>query len=105
MCVSDNYFLIPGFIYRTCFANTTWDTTIDLSECRTVEYMTLHQQTNDIFNLVTARPTDTVEKFNITDFETITSDLSHLTDPSQFTLPNDMNDAINIIATALNIQK
>jgi len=67
--------------------------------------MTLHQHTNDIFNLAIARPTDTVEKFNITDFETITSDLSYLTNPSQFTLPNDLNDAINIVATANNISK
>ena len=78
---------------------------IDLNECHIVEFMTLHQQTDDIFNLVTARPTDTVEEFNITDFDIITSDLSDLTNPSQFTLPNDLNDAIDIIATALNLPK
>ena len=91
-------------MYRMCNADSTWDT-IDLRECHTVEYMTLYQQSNDIFDLVTARPTDTVEEFNITDFETIASDLSYLTDPTQFTLPNDLNNAIDIITTALNISK
>ena len=91
-------------MHRMCNTDSTW-ATIDLRECHTVEYMTLYEQTSDIFDLVTARPTDTVEKFNITDFETITGDLSYLTDPTQFTLPNDLSNAIDIITTALSISK
>ena len=87
-----------------CNSDSTW-ATIDLKECHTVEYMTLYQQTSDIFYHVTARPTNTVEEFNITDFETITSDLSYLTDPTQFTLPNDLSNAIDIITTALSISR
>lgn len=92
--------LLTGFAYRTCSEDATWDITIDLSECHTIEYMLLNQQVNEAFDILTA---DTVETFNITEIDNIAQDLSHLTSPSEITLSNDFSDAVDIIDTVVDI--
>ena len=94
---------LTGFAYRTCLEDATWDITINLSECHTIEYMLLNQQVNEAFNILTAGVTDTVETFNITEIDNIALDLSHLTSPSELTLSNDFNDAVDIIGTVVDV--
>ena len=81
-------------MYRICGNNSVWDTYIDLSGCHTVEYMTLHQQASDAFAILTTSGTETVEKLNITEIDTIATHLLSLTDPLEITLPNDLDSAV-----------
>ena len=95
--------MISGFAYRKCFQDATWDRSIDVSECRTVEYMLLNQQVHNVFNVLTAGVTETVETFNITEIDNIAEDLSHLTSPSELILSNDFTDAIDIIDIVVDV--
>ena len=94
---------MTGFVYRTCLEDATWDITVDLSECHTIEYMLLNQQVHEAFDVLTAGVTDTVETFNITEIDNIAQDLSHLTSPSEITLSNDFSDAVDIIDIVADI--
>ena len=90
-------------MYRRCSEDSTWDAYIDLSECYTVEYLTLIEQANEAFALLTTKATDTVVRFNLTEIDTIAEDLSHLTNSSESILPNDIDNVIDIIDVFFNI--
>ena len=92
-----HFIIYIGFMYRICQDNSNWDNHINLSECHTVEYMTLHQQATDAYGILTASATDTVEELNMTEIETIVTHLLSLTDPSEIMLPNDLDQAIATI--------
>jgi len=95
--------ILTGFVNRRCSEDATWDTEIDLSGCHTLEYMLLNQQVHETFDTLITSGSETVQMFNITDIDIIAQDLSHLTGPSELTLANDFNDAIDIIDIVNNI--
>jgi len=61
-----------------------------------VEYLTLAEQINKAFDVLRTKATDTIVRFNITEIDTIATDLSFITSPSEISLPNDINAAIDI---------
>ena len=90
-------------MHRRCSKDSTWDAHIDFSECHTVEYLTLIEQANEAFTVLTTKATDTVVRFNLTEIDTIAEDLSHLTNSSELILPNDIDTVIDIIDMVFNI--
>lgn len=90
-------------MYRKCFKDSSWDTYIDFSKCYTVEYLTLIEQANGAFDALTTKATEAIVRFNMTEIDTIATDLSHLTNPSEVMLPNDIDPAVDIIDVIFNV--
>ena len=90
-------------MYRKCFKDSSWDTYIDFTECYTVEFLTLMEQANDAFGALTIKPTDTIVRFNMTEIDSIATDLSHLTGSSEIALPNDIDFAVDTIDIIFNV--
>lgn len=88
------YITYVGLAYRVCFENSTWDTGINDTECRSNKLTMLDSVLTDILN---SNTTDLVN--SISEVEAISKDISDLTNVSTGITPNELNTTNDIISS------
>lgn len=83
-----------GSAYRLCFENSTWDTVINDTECRSNKLTMVDSALNDILN---SNTTDLVN--SIGEVEAISKDVSDLTNVSTGITPNELNTTNDIVSS------
>ena len=83
-----------GSAYRLCFENSTWDTVINDTECRSNKLTMVDSTLNDILN---SNTTDLVN--SIGEVEAISKDVSDLTNVSTGITPNELNTTNDIVSS------
>ena len=83
-----------GSAYRLCFENSTWDTVINDTKCRSNKLTMVDSVLNDILN---SNTTDLVN--SIGEVEAISKDVSGLTNVSTGITPNELNTTNDIVSS------
>ena len=86
------FYTYTGIAYRLCLQNSTWDTAINDTECRSSRLKMLDSLLSDISG-------NTNNLMNsIGEVEAISKDVSDLTNVSTGIAPNELNTTNNIIS-------
>ena len=96
---------ILGLAYRFCSQNNEWDTVINITQCQSIELLALNDILNenlDILNNNTNNNTrDLTIVFDITEVESISRDVTDLTNVSTGIVPNDINETNRIVSSLI----
>ena len=84
--------MIIGLAYRLCLQNSTWDTMINYTECRSSRLNMLDSLLSDI----SGNTNNLMD--SISEVEAISKDISDLTNVSTGITPNELNTTNNIIS-------
>lgn len=89
-----------GLAYRLCLQNGEWDTVINVTDCESIELMELNNILNENLDILNNNTNNNTVLFDIKEVESVSRNVSNLTDVSTAIVPNDIN-ATNVIINSL----
>ena len=94
---------IAGLAYRRCLPNAEWDEAVNVSQCYTIEMISLNDHANELQEILNANMNNyTVDLFDIMEMQAMTDELALTTDTSlRPILPSDLETTNNILRTII----
>ena len=94
-----------GLAYRFCSQNNEWDTAINITQCQSIELLALNDVLNENLNILNNNTNNNTRDltivFDITEVESISRDVTDLTNVSTGIVPNDINETNRIVSSLI----
>ena len=94
---------ITGLAYRRCLPNAEWDEAVNVSQCYTIEMISLNDRVNELQEILNANINNyTLNLFDIMEMQAVSDELAMITNTSlRPILPSDLPTINNILNTII----
>ena len=94
---------ITGLAYRRCLSNGEWDEAVNVSQCYTIEMISLNDRVNELQEILNVNTNNyTIDVFDIMEMQAVSDELTMTTDTSlRPILPSDLSTTNNILSTII----
>lgn len=94
---------IAGLAYRRCLPNAEWDEAVNVSQCYTIELISLNDRMNELQEILNTNMNNyTIDLSDIMEMQAMSDELVMTTDTSpRPILPSDLNTTNNIFSTII----
>ena len=94
---------IVGLAYRRCLPNAEWDEAVNVSQCYTIELISLNDRMNELQEILNVNTNNyTIDLSDIMEMQAMSDELVMTTDTSpRPILPSDLDTTNNILNTII----
>ena len=94
---------ITGLAYRRCLPNAEWDEAVNVSQCYTIEMISLNDRVSELQEILNTNMNNyTIDLFDIMEMQAVTDEVAMTTNTSlRPILPSDLATINNILNTII----